>query len=52
MRELTRAKAQSTPSSEGKDYDLTNDLHHFFPTFAVFAPSREIFRLLVAASPR
>jgi hypothetical protein len=38
---MTRAKTQSTPSSEKKE---------FF--FAFFAPLREIFRLLVAAPPR
>jgi hypothetical protein len=39
--ELAPAKAQSTPSSEGKD-ELTWGI---FPTFATFASLREIFRV-------
>jgi len=41
---LTPAKAQSTPSSEGKDKLSLGNFHHYFPTFAAFASLREIFR--------
>jgi hypothetical protein len=34
---LTPAKAQSTPSSEGKDELSLGNFHHYFPTFAPFA---------------
>jgi hypothetical protein len=41
---LTPAKAQSTPSSEGKEELSLGNFHHYFPTFAAFASLREIFR--------
>jgi len=41
---LTPAKAQSTPSSEGKDELSLGNFHHYFPTFAAFASLREILR--------
>ena len=46
---MTRAKAQSTPSSEGRD-ELSG--RHSSPTFAALASLREIFRVSVAALPR
>jgi hypothetical protein len=50
--ELTPAKAQSTPSSEGRDELSWRIFHCYFPTFAAFASLREIFRISVAAQPR
>jgi len=46
---MPRAKAPSTPSSEGKVDILTDDIHYFSPNFAAFASLREIFRVSVAA---
>jgi hypothetical protein len=47
---LTPAKAQSTPSSEGKDELSLGNFHHYFPTFAAFASLREIFRFFWGGS--
>jgi len=49
---LTPAKAQSAPSSEGRDELSWRTFRRYFPGFAAFAPLREIFRVLVAALPR
>jgi hypothetical protein len=49
---LTPAKAQSTPSSEGRDELSWRIFHRYFPTFAASASLREIFRISVAAQPR
>ena len=46
---MTRAKSQSTPSSEGRD-ELSG--RNSSPTFAALASLREIFRVSVAALPR
>jgi hypothetical protein len=51
-RELTPAKAQSTPSSAGRDELSWRTVHRYFPGFAAFSPLREIFRVSVAALPR
>jgi hypothetical protein len=44
---LTLAKAQSSPSSEGRENYLEEFIHRYFPTFAAFASLREIFRVSV-----
>jgi hypothetical protein len=50
--DLTPAKAQSTPSSEGKTNNLENIVYYYSPIFAALASLREIFRVLLVALPR